>query len=70
MGHTAELQQQIRELKDDILKLNYENDRLKTLVETNEKYHKLELKNKDCIIENKDLKIENLELKLLTSNIK
>jgi len=70
MGHTSELQQQIRELKDDILKLNYENDRLKTLVETNEKYHKLELKNKDCIIENKDLKIENLELKLLTSNIK
>ena len=70
MGHTAELQQQIRELKDDILKLNYENDRLKTLVETNEKYHKLELKNKDCIIENKDLKIETLELKLLTSNIK
>ena len=70
MGHTAELQQQIRELKDEILKLNYENDRLKTLVETNEKYHKLELKNKDCIIENKDLKIENLELKLLTSNIK
>jgi hypothetical protein len=69
-GHTAELQQQIRELKDEILKLNYENDRLKTLVETNEKYHKLELKNKDCIIENKDLKIENLELKLLTSNIK
>jgi hypothetical protein len=70
MGHTAELQQQIRELKEEILKLNYENDRLKTLVETNEKYHKLELKNKDCIIENKDLKIENLELKLLTSNIK
>ena len=70
VGHTAELQQQIRELKDDILKLNYENDRLKTLVETNEKYHKLELKNKDCIIENKDLKIENLELKILTSNIK
>lgn len=69
-GHTAELQQQIRELKDEILKLNYENDRLKTLVETNEKYHKLELKNKDCIIENKDLKIENLELKLQTSNIK
>lgn len=70
MGHTAELQQQIRELKDDILKLNYENDRLKTLLESNDKYHKLELKNKDCIIENKDLKIENLELKLLTSNIK
>ena len=69
-GHTAELQQQIRELKEEILKLNYENERLKTLVETNEKYHKLELKNKDCIIENKVLKIENLELKLLTSNIK
>ena len=69
-GHSAELQQQIRELKDEILKLNYENDRLKTLVETNEKYHKLELKNKDCIIENKVLKIETLELKLLTSNIK
>ena len=69
-GHSAELQEQIVKLKDEILKLNYENDRLKTLVETNEKYHKLELKNKDCIIENKDLKIENLELKLLTSNIK
>jgi hypothetical protein len=55
-GHTEELQKQIREL-------NYENDRLKTLVETTEKYHKLELKNKD-------LKIENLELKLLTCNIK
>jgi hypothetical protein len=62
-GHTAELQQQMRELKDEILKINYENERLKTLVETNEKYHKLEL-------ENKDLKIETLELKLLTSNIK
>ena len=62
-GHTAELQKQIRELKDEILNLNYENDRLKTLVETNEKYHKLELKNKD-------LQIENLELKLQTSNIK
>jgi hypothetical protein len=78
-GHTAELQQQMRELKDEILKINYENERLKTLVETNEKYNKLELKNKDHIIENKDftienknLKIENLELqlKLLTSNIK
>ena len=69
-GHTAELQQQIRELKEEILKVNYENERLKTLVETNDKYHKLELKNKDHIIENKDLKIENLELKLLTSNIK
>ena len=69
-GHTAELQQQIRELKDEMLKINYENERLNTLVETNDKYHKLELKNKDHIIENKDLKIENLELKLLTSNIK
>lgn len=63
MGHSEELQQQIRELKEELLKLNYENERLKTLVESNEKYHKLELKNKD-------LKIENLELKLLTSNIK
>jgi hypothetical protein len=62
-GHSAELQQQIRELKEELLKVNYENERLKTLVESNEKYHKLELKNKD-------LKIENLELKLLTSNIK
>lgn len=53
-GHTAELQKQIQEL-------NYENDRLKTLVETNEKYHKLELKNKD-------LKIENLELKIQVLN--
>lgn len=70
MGHSEELQQQIRELKEELLKLNYENERLKTLVESNEKYHKLELKNKDCIIENKNLKIENLELKLLTSNIK
>ena len=48
------------EIDEDI---NYEIERLKTLVETNEKYHKLELKNKD-------LKIENLELKLLTCNIK
>ena len=70
MGHSAELQQQIRELKEKLLKLNYENERLTTLLESNDKYHKLELKNKDCIIENKDLKIENLELKLLTSNIK
>jgi hypothetical protein len=78
-GHSAELQQQIRELKEELLKVNYENERLKTLVETNEKYNKLELKNKDyiienkdCTIENKNLKIENLELqlKLLTSNIK
>ena len=70
MGHSAELQQQIRELKEELLKVNYENERLKTLVESNEKYHKLELKNKHPLLENKDLKIENLELKLLTSNIK
>jgi hypothetical protein len=64
-GHTAELQEQNVKLKGEI-------ERLTTLLESNDKYHKLELKNKDYIIENKDLKIENLELqiKLLRSNIK
>jgi hypothetical protein len=76
-GHSAELQEQIVKLKNDLKDrdhtielLKKDNEKLQTRVETNEKYHKLELKNKDCIIENKDLKIENLELKLLTSNIK
>lgn len=34
------------EIDEDI---NYEIERLKTLVETNEKYHKLELENKNGI---------------------
>jgi hypothetical protein len=69
-GHSAELQEQIVKLKNDLKDrdhtielLKKDNEKLQTRVETNEKYHKLEL-------ENKDLKIENLELKLLTSNIK
>jgi hypothetical protein len=69
-GHSAELQEQIVKLKNDLKDrdhtielLKKDNEKLQTRVETNEKYHKLEL-------ENKDLKIETLELKLLTSNIK
>jgi hypothetical protein len=54
-GHSIELQEQIAILKNDLRMKDYEIDKLKTLVETNEKYHKLELNNKD-------LKIENLEL--------
>jgi len=64
-GHSAELQEQIVKLKNDLKDrdhtielLKKDNEKLQTLVETNEKYHKLEL-------ENKDLKIETLELKLL-----
>ena len=62
-GHSIELQEQIAKLKEELRIKDYEINRLNTLVETNEKYHKLELNYKD-------LKIENLELrnKMLTDN--
>ena len=60
-GHTAELQDQISKLKDEIRELHHENDRLKTHIETNDRYHKLELNNKDLTIAN--LELQN---KLLT----
>jgi hypothetical protein len=80
-GHTAELQEQIVKLNRDIEKLNYDTDRLKTLVETNEKFKIYEIKDKEKEIERlktlvetnekiKKLEIENLELqiKILTNN--
>jgi hypothetical protein len=67
-GHSAELQEQIVKLKNDLKDrdhtielLKKDNEKLQTRVETNEKYHKLEL-------ENKDLKIETLELKIHVLN--
>ena len=52
-GHSAELQEQI-------LKHNNEIERLKTLIETNEKYHKLEIDNKNLENENLKLQIKNI----------
>ena len=67
-GHSAELQEQIVKLKNDLKDrdhtielLKKDNEKLQTRVETNEKYHKLEL-------ENRDLKIETLELKIHVLN--
>jgi hypothetical protein len=73
-GHTAELQEQIVQLK-------YELERLKTTLETNEKFKIYEIKDKEKEIERlktlvetnekiKKLEIENLELqiKILTNN--
>ena len=78
-GHTAELQCEISKLKEEIRELNHERDRLKTHIETTEKYHKLECdrlkthtetteKYHKLELNNKDLIIANLELqnKLLT----
>ena len=78
-GHTAELQCEISKLKEEIRELNHERDRLKTHIETTEKYHKLECdrlkthtetteKYHKLELNNKDLTIANLELqnKLLT----
>ena len=72
-GHSAELQEQI-------LKHNNEIERLKTLIETNEKYHKLEIERLTTRIEtnekyhkleidNKNLENENLKLQIKISNI-
>ena len=72
-GHSAELQEQI-------LKHNNEIERLKTLIETNEKYHKLEIERLTTLIEtnekyhkleidNKNLENENLKLQIKISNI-
>jgi hypothetical protein len=60
-GHTAELQDQITKLKYELKERDHEIDRLKTHIETNDRYHKLELNNKDLIISN--LELQN---KLLT----
>lgn len=57
-GHTAELQEQISKLKEEIRELQHERDRLKTQIETTERYHKLELQNKDLIISNLELQIK------------
>jgi len=54
-GHSIELQEQIARLKDELRTKDFEIHRLNTLIETNEKYHMLE-------ISYKDLKIVNLEL--------
>jgi protein-arginine kinase activator protein McsA len=57
-GHTAELQKQISALKDEIRDLNFENERLKTLIETKDLLHAAEIRNKDLQLENKNLQLE------------
>ena len=57
-GYTAELQDQISKLKDEIKELNHETNRLKTQIEADERYHKLELQYKDSIISNLELQIK------------
>jgi hypothetical protein len=57
-GHTAELQVEISKLKEEIKELNHEISRLKTHIETNDRYHKLELQNKDLNISNLELQIK------------